>query len=631
MLSQSVAQNFAVVWERSAQQAAERIKTGLKPDIVLIDLDFPGQNKQQICRAIIDAAPTVPIVVISPRRDEYLSVEVGRYGAQDYLVKGEYDGPLLVRTLRYAKTHKSIEESLAREEELLNSLLSNSPDFIYFKDDRSRFIRINQSLADLLDLSDPKEAVGKTDADYYSPEHAEKALADERHIMETGEPMVAENEKVEFRRGGSFWANSTKLPLRDRQGRIVGTMGISRDLTEQRNIEEILATEQLLLRSILDALPDNVFVKDESGNYFESNIAHTRDLGCEDPEEVVGKNAYDFFESAVAKEYHESDMQVMDSGEPILNKEEKRKDKDGNSRWILTSKVPFFSPETGHCGLIGISRDITAQKKAEIQLRDAIQSLRETQKQLIEAEKFKSIARLTSGIAHEVKNPLGVVLMGLEYFKKKESSLSDPKMTELLNDMGEAASRANEVINELLNFSAPESEEFEPVDINRMIEQAIVLTRPHLREGNLSIELEAGDGLPSVQGLEKKLCQVLVNLFLNSIHAMPEGGKITVRTGTDTVKASGENYSGAIAETFRTGDRLVRIQVDDMGKGIPKEKLAEVFNPFVTSDESTDGTGLGLTVSKNIIDMHSGMIHLKNLPEGGIRAEILLPVKDKES
>lgn len=128
--------------------------------------------------------------------------------------------------------------------DLLRALLEGSPDAIYFKDRESRFVMISRGLSRLLGLADPQEAYGKRDHDYFSPEHAEQALADERRIMETGEPVIDEVEKETWRDGRITWASSTKLPLRDATGRVVGTFGISRDITARKIAEQRLHQAQ---------------------------------------------------------------------------------------------------------------------------------------------------------------------------------------------------------------------------------------------------------------------------------------------------------------------------------------------------------------------------------------------------
>ena len=164
-------------------------------DVVLLDLSLPDSRGLDTFTTAHRAAPDVPIIVLSGVDDEELALQTVQLGAQEYLVKGRINAQVLRRALRYAIERARAENQLAHERDLLSTLLENIPDRIYFKDRRSRFIRINRALTVLLGLKKPDDAYGKTDADFYGTEHAQSALEDERHVMQTGEPILG---KVEF-------------------------------------------------------------------------------------------------------------------------------------------------------------------------------------------------------------------------------------------------------------------------------------------------------------------------------------------------------------------------------------------------------------------------------------------------
>ncbi|HMJ64508.1 MAG TPA: ATP-binding protein, partial [Candidatus Binatia bacterium] len=147
-------------------------------------------------------------------------------------------------------TRKQIAEALAHERYLVDALMDTSPDHIYFKDEQSRFIRINKAMAHLFKLNTPEEAVGKTDFDFFTAEHAQRAFDDEQRILHTGEPLVGREEKETWPDGSVTWVSSTKEPLRDPGGKIIGTFGISRDITARKQAEHALAEKaQELQRS----------------------------------------------------------------------------------------------------------------------------------------------------------------------------------------------------------------------------------------------------------------------------------------------------------------------------------------------------------------------------------------------
>lgn len=207
-----------------------------KTDADLFPPDICRQHAQQDQQVMetgspLEAIEEYPVSGGQPRYLQLLKTPI-RDGAENVV------GLL---SLRWDVTDKRrAEAALARERELLNTMLDNVPDRIYFKDAQSRFLRVNRSLASLFGLSDPDQAVGKSDADFFGGEHARQAFEDEQRIMQTGQPMIGVVEKENLADGGARWALTTKMPLRDKNGAIVGTFGISCDYTQLKQAEEDL-------------------------------------------------------------------------------------------------------------------------------------------------------------------------------------------------------------------------------------------------------------------------------------------------------------------------------------------------------------------------------------------------------
>jgi PAS domain S-box-containing protein len=246
-------------------------------------------------------------------------------------------------------------KELAHEQLLLRMLMDNMPDTIYFKDARSQFTRVNRAQAEVLGLKSPDQAVGKTDFDFFTAEHAQGALADERRILESGEGLISKTERIRRADGQFRWVTATKVPLRDSRGTVLGLVGISRDVTEHEMTEH-------LLHNLLDSLPDLVYVKDTQGRYLVDNPSHRAFLGLRTVEDIKGKTDFDFYPRELAERIRADDQAVLEAKVPRLNREEQLADQRGEKTSVLTSKVPYRDEEGKIVGLVCVSRIIIERK-----------------------------------------------------------------------------------------------------------------------------------------------------------------------------------------------------------------------------------------------------------------------------
>lgn len=265
--------------------------------------------------------------------------------------------------------------------------------------------------------------------------------------------------------------------------------------------------------------------------------------------------------------------------------------------------------------VVCVARDLTERKMAEDELRrvhDALkkshQDLQAAQMQLIQAAKMESVGRLAAGIAHEVKNPLAVILQGFEYLDKHMPQ-GDPNVLVVLQAGKEAVRRADQVLRGLLDFSALKTLELAPVSLNEVAEQALLLVKYSLDAARIQVVRKLDEGLPPLVLDRNKTEQVIVNLLINAVHAMPGSGTLSITTRSEP------------PGTGETAQRVI-LEVEDTGGGIPQELLPKIFDPFFTTKPTGKGTGLGLTVAKSLVELQGGTIDLRNRPEGGVKATL---------
>ena len=280
-------------------------------------------------------------------------------------------------------------------------------------------------------------------------------------------------------------------------------------------------------------------------------------------------------------------------------------------------------------GVVTTCEDITERKRADDLLRGSLKQLREAQLQLFQAEKLESIGRMAAGVAHEVKNPLMTILTGVKILSKRLAGADEPVRV-LLGDMTDAVGRADTIIGGLLNFSRERALDAKPTDLNDIVERSLLLVKHELDKAQIHVTRQLDQSLPALALDEFKIEQVLVNVLTNAIHAIGEVGEITVRSSAKTL-ALGANVGYRQTDRYIPGERVVMVQVDDTGPGIPEQLEGKIFDPFFTTKPTGVGTGLGLSVCRQIVEMHGGTVELANREPHGVRATIMLKTDRTEA
>jgi len=264
---------------------------------------------------------------------------------------------------------KRMEEALVQERNLLRTLIDALPDYVYVKDRDGRLVLTNIAQAHGLGFAEPSQCVGKTDFDLYPAPLATRIWDNDQRVIKAG-AMVSEEEESVTPDGETRWVWSVKAPLRAPNGEVIGLVGLSRDITERKEMEQQLAAERNLLRTVIDNIPDFIFAKDTELQMTLNNVAHAAALGQLRPEDLLGKTDFDFFEEEQARQYYQADRLAIETGQ-ITTEEETYIDPTGEMRWLVTTRAPLRDVEGDIIGVVGISHDVTESKRSQEELRRA--------------------------------------------------------------------------------------------------------------------------------------------------------------------------------------------------------------------------------------------------------------------
>lgn len=480
------------------------------------------------------------------------------------------------------------EEKLFPDWKLLQILMDNIPDSIYFKDLESRFIRINRAQAKLIGIESPEEAIGKTDFDFFNIELAKKTMADEQRIINTSMPING----VEFvgTKDGRFrWVSTSKVPITDKNGKVIGTVGITHDIDKMMRVEQRLKSERDMLQLLIDHIPSPIYFKDTQSKFTRVNLAQAKLLGANSPEDVIGKSDFDYYTPENADEFYNDEKNIIDKHKPLINKVEECFHPGDGLHWFSTTKIPLKNEDGELSGIVGVSHDITDQ----ILIKKNLELAKE------KAEIANSAkSNFLSNMSHEIRTPMNGVIGMAEVLNMTDLDEEQKRIVDLIIRSG---NNLLNIINDILDLSKIESEkliiEAVPIDIKSIVREVHEMFYFVAIEKKINFVCKIDSNIPeSVIGDSLRLKQVLINLTSNALKFTQEGEIV--------LEASflGNNDK----------NHCVIFKVNDTGIGIGKEQKQYLFEAFTQADASTSrkygGTGLGLAICSRLVKMMGGKL-----------------------
>jgi PAS domain S-box-containing protein len=302
-----------------------------------------------------------------------------------------------------------------------------------------------------------------------------------------------------------------------------------------------------------------------------------------------------------------------------------------HSMCFANTLSPIRDPSTRDVlGVCIISKDITDRVEKEKKLTDTVELLRTTRDRLIQKDKMAALGRMASGIAHEIRNPLEIIYMGVDYL---ENNLPDdkPDISESIGKIFNAVNRADNIIKNILAFSRQTVFKIVQLPLKPLLDNVLALGKPKLEKSSVSVRCEYTDESLEVAGDHSMLEQVFLNLVNNAVDAMKNCKKkiLTIRAYKKLVTAIGYKTGYRQADLFSIGDEMVVVEISDTGKGIPEEALSKIFEPFFTTKPANEGTGLGLSLAHMIMERLSGTIDVESRENQGTTFFVRLQPKSK--
>ncbi len=384
-------------------------------------------------------------------------------------------------------------------------------------------------------------------------------------------------------------------------------MRLQAELSELKRAEEALQNERLLLRMLIDNIPDSMYSKDLACRKTLVNAAELAFLGAASEAEVLGKDDYDLYPKELADGFYADDQVVLRTGTPLLNREEYILNEKKEQRWLLSSKIPLRDRDGRIVGLVGIGRDITDRKLAEQLVRDM--------------QHRESIGVLTSGIAHDFNNLLGS-MMGNISLAQTHLPSHHPAAGNIEKALA-AMERAAELTRQMLAYAGEGKFQIATIDMTAILREHANLFTMSLPR-NVTLQTHLPSAPVYMNGDPGQIKQILMNLIINAGEAVGTAeGRVTVEL---SAAAFGENDLAAystITTTALKGGEYALLTVRDTGMGMNPVTMRKIFDPFFTTKFT--GRGLGLSAVLGIIRGHGGGISVESSEGAGTTVSIILP------
>ncbi|KOP23311.1 ATPase [Hapalosiphon sp. MRB220] len=561
-------------------------------DVILLDLSLPDSQGLETFITLHHQAPAIPIIVLTGLDDENLALRAMQQGAQDYLVKGQVSGDLLVRCMRYAIERQRIEEALRQSEERFRVALKNSPIVVFNQDKELRYTWVYNTYPGFIN----EEILGKQDLDLIAVADGKQLFDIKQRVLSTG---IGTRKEVSIKTAqGIRYFDLTIEPLRNEAQEVVGVTCASIDISDRKLAEEKIREQAALL----DVTTDAIFVRDLDNRVIFWNKGAENLYGWL-AHEAYGKTVVELlYDDEPPEEVETALLAVIKQGKwqgELTRVTKSDKKVLVASRWTLVSQADG-TPKS----ILTVDTDITEKKQLETQL--------------FRAQRLESIGTLASGIAHDLNNILTPILAVSQLLPLKFPDIYSEHQ-HLLEILEDSARRGADLVKQVLSFARGVEGKRMTLQVKHLIREVVKIVKQTFPK-SIEVSMDIAPDLWTVYGDSTQLHQVLMNLCVNARDAMQEGGNLTISAENLFID---ENYARMNLEA-KVGPYTI-ITVTDTGVGISREIIERIFEPFFTTKELGKGTGLGLSTVIGIVKSHGGFVNVHSEIGHGTQFKVYLP------
>ena len=572
-------------------------------DVILADYRLPMYDGMSALRLVKELQVDVPFIFVSGTMGEDAAIEALTHGATDYVLKQKLSRlpPALKRALLEAENQRErsrMERSLAENEARLRTLVQTIPDLIWLKDMNGVYLACNTIFERFFGAKE-RDILGKTDYDFVDRELADFFREHDRKCMAAGKPSSNEEWLTFADDGYRGLFDTIKTPMYDAEGKLIGVLGISHDITQIKKAEEEMAKLALAIEQAVEC----VVITSPEGLIQYVNPAFERITGYA-KEDALGRNP-SILKSGVQDEAFYKDLwETITGGNTWVGRLVNRR-KNGTLYHEDASISPVRDKTGNIVNFVAVKKDITKEVNLE--------------ERVLRSQKLEAIGTLAGGIAHDFNNILTSII-GFTELAEHEISKDNPAHA-MLGEVLKAGKRATDLVKQILTFSRQIVSKKVPVKVHLIAKETVKLLRASIPK-NIDIVDKISSKTGPVDADPTKIHQIIMNLCTNAYHAMiPDGGSMTISLNTAQV----DSQLRQRAPSLKEGPYL-RLMVSDTGCGMDNETMKRVFDPFFTTKEK--GTGLGLSTVYGIIAELDGLVTVSSETGKGSTFTVYLPITE---